>query len=740
MKILISALILLVIGTACANQSCVVSAVVQGDESEENPYHDFLQKFAFHHHPQREKLLNAFLYLRRVMDQYHRTVGVYYDENSPGNHFVVRAIIYEGGENDESDRCHLKSLETKSCLMVEDTSIGTRAESGSALKITYRPGLLSPVGWAGMILQNGRWDQHERKVKANFGSTPDAGMDLSGAEKLVFWAKGEQGGERVQIFLGGTGWDVENNIRDSSIARYPESLGRCPILHTRRDTITLSKQWRRYEINLQGRELEYLLNGFGLVMIEEDNPAGVTGINGTTVYVDDIEFILGAKAKKQRLASARFLRSYSLPADIEGIDNDEEKKFIITQQQAAHTYDNALVLLAFLADGTEDGLVRAKKIGDAFGYAIQHDRFAENCCLRAAYTAGDIKLPPGWSLADKEPIVRYPVFNSENIARYKPSSNVHCEQKPLIETAQNSLYYEVEGKFDIGNNGWALIALTALYQRTKDINYLESAISISQFIELFRQQLGAYQGYRGGIEGYESHYDNSYHRMKHCLVNRKENGQKICRGEYLWASMEHNLDVYVAYSNLLRIVGDQHPMAATWHSGRRHAKTFIDSAFDKNRGCYLAGTENSERLNITKGQLPLDTQTWSILALQEDRKKQKMVLNCAEVNHCKTFQGFEGCDFNEDKEGIWTEGSAQMVLAYLTLGFPRRAEDLLETIRHVQISAGKEAAGAVPAVINGERIDTGFCFAYFAYPHIGAVAWYLFAEMGFNPYYGFLSH
>ena len=78
------------------------------------------------------------------------------------------------------------------------------------------------------------------------------------------------------------------------------------------------------------------------------------------------------------------------------------------------------------------------------------------------------------------------------------------------------------------------------------------------------------------------------------------------------------------------------------------------------RGCYLAATLDPDTRNALPGQLPLDAQSWSVLATSDALALHPQVLQCAETFHRTLHDGFSGFDFNDDRDGVWLEGTAQM--------------------------------------------------------------------------------
>ena len=87
------------------------------------------------------------------------------------------------------------------------------------------------------------------------------GMDLSGTNKLVFYAKGQTGKEKVEFFMGGYGW--ENGRKTEA---HPDSVQKVSLGYVR-----LSKQWEKYEISLGGYDLSDIQCGFGWVTSRERN-------------------------------------------------------------------------------------------------------------------------------------------------------------------------------------------------------------------------------------------------------------------------------------------------------------------------------------------------------------------------------------------------------------------------------------------------------------------------------------
>lgn len=113
-------------------------------------------------------------------------------------------------------------------------------------------------GWSGIYWQN---------PQNNWGTKANSGLDLTGAKKLVFWARGEKGGEVLaEVKVGG----IKGTYADSDEISVKN--------------VVLTDQWQSYFVDLTGADLSYIIGGFCVVMARDSNP------NGAVVYLDDISF------------------------------------------------------------------------------------------------------------------------------------------------------------------------------------------------------------------------------------------------------------------------------------------------------------------------------------------------------------------------------------------------------------------------------------------------------------------
>ena len=139
-----------------------------------------------------------------------------------------------------------------------DTGWKDNPHSGATcIKITYTADQKQGAGWAGMYWQN---------PPNNWGAEP-GGFDLTGATRLVFWARGAKGGEKIAEFkVGG----ITGEFADSGSA----SIG----------SVILPPEWNQYSIDLGKMNLSHISGGFCWAASAQDNP------DGFTIYLDDIYY------------------------------------------------------------------------------------------------------------------------------------------------------------------------------------------------------------------------------------------------------------------------------------------------------------------------------------------------------------------------------------------------------------------------------------------------------------------
>jgi hypothetical protein len=169
-----------------------------------------------------------------------KSFSVYTDSKSPDNHYIPSGWMGDYGD-----------------LTMDDKYMGEPHAGSTSIKFVYTAKKTQSQGWAGIYWQN----------PANNWGSKKGGFDLTGLNKITFWAKGEKGGEIVDKFSVG-------GIKGT----YPDTT------EVSTGPIELTTTWQQYTVNLVGKDLSYINGGFCWVANADSNP------NGATFFIDDIKF------------------------------------------------------------------------------------------------------------------------------------------------------------------------------------------------------------------------------------------------------------------------------------------------------------------------------------------------------------------------------------------------------------------------------------------------------------------
>lgn len=165
---------------------------------------------------------------------------VYHDKSDRRNHYIPSGWMGDYGD-----------------LKFEDRNTDDPQEGSTAIKITYTAQAKQGANWAGIYWQ----------IPANNWGEKPGGYDLRGFRRLTFWARGETGKEYIATFkVGG----IAGQYGDSDGAE----IGPVP----------LSKKWKKYTIELDGKDLSHIIGGFCWAASRDDNPEGFK------LYLDEIRY------------------------------------------------------------------------------------------------------------------------------------------------------------------------------------------------------------------------------------------------------------------------------------------------------------------------------------------------------------------------------------------------------------------------------------------------------------------
>ncbi|MDP0492297.1 MAG: glycoside hydrolase family 2 TIM barrel-domain containing protein [Verrucomicrobiota bacterium JB023] len=161
------------------------------------------------------------------------------------------AMVYtEGGE--ETPWAPSGFMPAENFLALDPSCRIQPHEGETCLALSYRSG----GDWSGLVWQNppGDWDNDQ-----------PGGYDLSGATVFRFWARGEVGGEKLTVSMGGPLTGLYPNTFEAELGE-----------------ITLTKEWQVYEKSLEGMDLRRIKNPLTLVFKGNGFPY--------RVFLDDIGF------------------------------------------------------------------------------------------------------------------------------------------------------------------------------------------------------------------------------------------------------------------------------------------------------------------------------------------------------------------------------------------------------------------------------------------------------------------
>lgn len=644
---------------------------------------------------------DAVTYLRQATHRFHRAVDVYTDDGAAGNHFVVRARM-----SNYDDR-GMPEAAARAMPAMEEGHAERPHSGATCIRAAFKPAVLEGrPNWGAWYFLNGVQRSGGRNAvpEPNWGRAPGAGLDLTGATRLTFFARGQRGGERVEFFALGVGWSPEPDPRTRQPVRQHDPETKAPFAFPDSSpkvgtSVTLTREWQRYSLDLSGHDLSYVLGGFGWAA-----NAVANGMRGVVFYLDDIRYELSDDAAAARMNEPRFVVSYETAGSGD---------FDRLMRNSAHTYDNALVLLAFLAAGDT---ANARVLADAFVEAQSHDRFRPKTrrlldmyrgSLRNAYQGGDLFEPPGWGEG-----------RTARLPGWYARGESGAERGRWLEDS-----YSVS--LDAGNMAWAMLALLAYHDvavKSGESRYLRAAKELGNWIERNCRSVGD-DGYTGGYNGWEP--------------ERESDETTPVEAEY--RATEHNIDLYAAFERLFLITGDD-----VWHERAERALRFVKKMWDDKEGLFWTGTEGAV---TNRKVIPLDVQAWAVLAIPDEklfsRADRAKALAYAEQHMRLGGRGYDysrrACTGNalqcNDRQGVWYEGTAQMAVAYQQSGQAERAQDLTALLKKAQLPSG-----AMPASDQDQGLLTGFVrdgvpLRYYKRPHIGATAWLVFAERGVNPYW-----
>ena len=276
-------------------------------------------------------------------------------------------------------------------------------------------------------------------------------------------------------------------------------------------------------------------------------------------------------------------------------------------------------------------------------------------------------------------------------------------------------------KQTLGDNAWFGLALIDLYSALKGsapdqaIVYLDHARAISDWAELFLKDSGVLRGYRGGFDS---------------------DGNAVS-----WRSVEENVDHF----QLNRLLAAEYTAlgaldAAELTERAQHAGDFVIAMFDDDAGMFWTGTTVADTINTAS--IPLDVQLWSILTLGQSADYRKAIdwsrpLAWAET-HLQTSDGiYVGFTYSSGSTPgiVWFEGTAHAAVLYCVLGQHAKRGDLIQMLDMARDTHPHGDGSGLVAASRDGLVDQAFAdVAFDGRLHLGATAWYYFAQRQINPF------
>jgi hypothetical protein len=254
-----------------------------------------------------------------------------------------------------------------------------------------------------------------------------------------------------------------------------------------------------------------------------------------------------------------------------------------------------------------------------------------------------------------------------------------------------------------GNVAWAALALLTV--GGDDERYRTAAGKLMHWVVATTLDPHVPAGFNGGL--YD--YDDTVQRLT-------------------WKSTEHNTDLAAVFDWLARLEPGK-----SFEAQAATARAFVAAQWNAASGHFWVGTTydgvTSNRLNAG-----LDAQLWPLLLSNASEDW------AASLRYVGQHYGVaDGFDFNDDRDGVWWEGTAQAALTYRALGRAQDADRLLSAIN------GQFSPGGFIWASSRARLTTGLGlspasttddFYYYRLPHLGATAWAALAATGWNPFTG----
>lgn len=380
----------------------------------------------------------------------------------------------------------------------------------------------------------------------------------------------------------------------------------------------------------------------------------------------------------------------------------------------AFTYDNAVAIHAYLLRGRAEDMARAKILGDGLIYAQANN---------------------------------FPISDGRFAQAYYVNVPASDGSGAFITPAAAPFYFYTSA---VGDQAWAGMALAQLYRRTRNDAYLQAALKVANWIVTNTYDTRGPGGYTFGAN-----------------INQFNQSVPSPNGK----STEHNIDTYAFFTMLAELTHDGSANnGSRWTQLAHHAFVFVQAMFNAEEHFFYTGT-NADQVTINTSNIPEDVQTWSYMALLDNRYKRSINYALTHLQTTdsasaprssltgdqritgETFASASLSSATGDPDAVWLEGTGHTVAALIARilagheglhGIQRDVTAAVTLLRNIdiaqdQLGAGQTVHGVALTpdqgiVASTSQLDTGFGYNYYPNLHIGATGWYLLAALGGNPF------
>jgi hypothetical protein len=370
-----------------------------------------------------------------------------------------------------------------------------------------------------------------------------------------------------------------------------------------------------------------------------------------------------------------------------------------TFASTAFVYDNAVLLMAYLARGKRDDVARAILLGDALLFAQKTDPAGDGR-FRQAYFAG---------------VDNGGVFVAPGLSFFQGSA--------------------------VGDVAWSGIALAQLYARTGVRDYLEGAVKAATFIDTTTRDNNPPGGFffGNGQTNKSTEHNIDVYALFSMLARLTGDATWQTEANYAKSFVEAMFDA---------------PSGHFWTGTSDPTHIFYNnSPEDVNSWSYLAFQDPAYAVSIDWVKTNLATTDTSFAfnngwGVDGSLKIRVNGMTFASLSKLGTVLG----DPTVDADAVWLEGTGHLIAALMSRRLPpakdipgfhgdlQLANDLVESCQIAQTTLGAGQTVNGKPLVQGQGLtaatsilNTGFGFNYFPILHIGATGWYVIGAQGANP-------